>query len=379
VKRAFWLIFIIILTVTFVGCAQNQKADDKKIPPATEASDNLSPTPGETETRIITDIYGRQVEIPAQVESIASIGGAARILTYAGCAHKLIGVTEMDKSNVAAMPYSVVNAEHFQTIATVGTGGSKDTVFHEELITLSPDVIFALTDIDTINDVQEKTGIPVVAIYPTDMFDESLYTSLTIIGDVMGTQERCQQVVDFIKACRDDLYNRTKDIPDAEKPTVYTGAVSFRGARGFEGTYGAYPPFDAIGAVNVVDETGQTGGIIIDLEKVVAWDPDIIFLNPANMNLVNDHYKTNRSFYESLTAVREGRVFSQISYNYNWTNIEIAIADTYYAGKIIFPDAFADIDPIAKADEIFEVMLGQPFYRHLEEAGYTFGPITIGE
>lgn len=378
-KRAFWLIFIIILTVTFVGCAQNQKADDKKIPPATEASDNLSPTPGETETRIITDIYGRQVEIPAQVESIASIGGAARILTYAGCAHKLIGVTEMDKSNVAAMPYSVVNAEHFQTIATVGTGGSKDTVFHEELITLSPDVIFALTDIDTINDVQEKTGIPVVAIYPTDMFDESLYTSLTIIGDVMGTQERCQQVVDFIKACRDDLYNRTKDIPDAEKPTVYTGAVSFRGARGFEGTYGAYPPFDAIGAVNVVDETGQTGGIIIDLEKVVAWDPDIIFLNPANMNLVNDHYKTNRSFYESLTAVREGRVFSQISYNYNWTNIEIAIADTYYAGKIIFPDAFADIDPIAKADEIFEVMLGQPFYRHLEEAGYTFGPITIGE
>ena len=316
-KRAFWLIFIIILTVTFVGCAQNQKADDKKIPPATEASDNLSPTPGETETRIITDIYGRQVEIPAQVESIASIGGAARILTYAGCAHKLIGVTEMDKSNVAAMPYSVVNAEHFQTIATVGTGGSKDTVFHEELITLSPDVIFALTDIDTINDVQEKTGIPVVAIYPTDMFDESLYTSLTIIGDVMGTQERCQQVVDFIKACRDDLYNRTKDIPDAEKPTVYTGAVSFRGARGFEGTYGAYPPFDAIGAVNVVDETGQTGGIIIDLEKVVAWDPDIIFLNPANMNLVNDHYKTNRSFYESLTAVREGRVFSQISYNYN--------------------------------------------------------------
>ncbi|NLL39528.1 MAG: iron ABC transporter substrate-binding protein [Clostridiales bacterium] len=349
------------------------------MPPATEASDNLSPTPGETETRIITDIYGRQVEIPAQVESIASIGGAARILTYAGCAHKLIGVTEMDKSNVAAMPYSVVNAEHFQTIATVGTGGSKDTVFHEELITLSPDVIFALTDIDTINDVQEKTGIPVVAIYPTDMFDESLYTSLTIIGDVMGTQERCQQVVDFIKACRDDLYNRTKDIPDAEKPTVYTGAVSFRGARGFEGTYGAYPPFDAIGAVNVVDETGQTGGIIIDLEKVVAWDPDIIFLNPANMNLVNDHYKTNRSFYESLTAVREGRVFSQISYNYNWTNIEIAIADTYYAGKIIFPDAFADIDPIAKADEIFEVMLGQPFYRHLEEAGYTFGPITIGE
>lgn len=378
-KKAYTFIFIIILTITLIGCSQNKKPGSINTPPAAEVSDNVSPTPQEPETRIITDIYGRRVEIPAQVERIASIGGAARILTYAGCADRLIGVTEMDKSNVAAMPYSVVNAKHFQAISTVGTGGSKDTVFHEELISLSPDVIIALTDIDTVNDVQEKTGIPVVAIYPTDMFDESLFTSLSIIGSVMGTEEHCQKVIDYIKECRDDLYNRTKDIEDDEKPTVYAGAVSFRGARGFEGTYGAYPPFDAIGAINVVDETGEKGGIIIDLEKVVVWDPDIIFLNPANMNLVNDHYRTNRSFYESLTAVREGRVYSQIPYNYNWTNIEIAIADTYYAGKIIFPDAFEDIDPIAKADEIFEVMLGQPFYRQLEEAGCTFGPIIIGE
>ena len=40
--------------------------------------------------------------------------------------------------------------------------------------------------------------------------------------------------------------------------------------------------------------------------------------------------------------------------------MEIAIADAYYAGKIIFPNS----SPILinkKADEIFNVMLGQSF------------------
>lgn len=361
------IVSLVIILLLFTGCSFTEPDD------FAAKSDNLHAT------RKVTDIFGREVEIPEKIETIAAIGGAARILTYAGCADKLIGVTEMDKSAVAAMPYSVVNAEHFAAIGTVGSGGSKDTPFPEELVKLSPDLIFAMTDIDTVNDVQTKTGIPVVAVYPTDMFDESLYDSLNLIGGIMGTHSRCEEVVSYIKACRDDLEGRTGDIPDSLKPTVYTGAVSFRGAHGFEGTYGAYPPFVAIGAKNVADETGQTGSIIIDLEKVIVWDPDIIFLNPANMNLVNDNYKVNRSFYESLSAVQNGEVYTQIPYNYNWTNIEIAIADTYYAGKVIFPDAFSDIDPIKKADEIFTVMLGQPFYQQLADAGCTFGKMTIGE
>jgi iron complex transport system substrate-binding protein len=68
-----------------------------------------------------------------------------------------------------------------------------------------------------------------------------------------------------------------------------------------------------------------------------------------------------------------------ISYNYNWTNMEIAIADAYYAGKIIYPDQFSDLDPIEKADEIFNVMLGRSFYEKLAGDGYKFDKITIGE
>jgi iron complex transport system substrate-binding protein len=57
--------------------------------------------------------------------------------------------------------------------------------------------------------------------------------------------------------------------------------------------------------------------------------------------------------------------------------MEIAIADAYYAGKIIYPQQFSDIDPVEKADEIFEIMLGEPFYDKLAAGGLQFGKITI--
>ena len=362
------ILMIIIFVLIFSGCGAKGTQPD---------SDEGSS--GGPETRTVTDVYGRSVELPEKVETVAAIGGAARILTYAGCADQLVGVTDMDKQNVSSMPYSVVNKDHFASLPSVGSGGSNDTPYVEELVTLAPDVIIGLADENTINDVASKTGIPVVGIYPENMFDESFYSALNLVGTVMGKEDHCTLVIDYVKECQADLDARTKDIPEDQKPTVYTGGVSYRGAHGFEGSYAEYPPFTAIHGKNVVNETGESGALMIDLEKVTVWDPDIIFLNPTNMSLVNEDYGKNKAFYDNLSAVKNGNVYAQISYNYNWTNMEIAIADAYYAGKIIYPQQFSDIDPVEKADEIFETMLGEPFYDKLAADGLRFGKIAIGK
>lgn len=175
-----------------------------------------------------------------------------------------------------------------------------------------------------------------------------------------------------------DLHSRTSDVAEAEKPTVYAGAVSFRGGHGFEGTCGQYPPFVAVNAKNVVDQTGQDGPFMIDMEKVLSMDPQIIFLNPANMHMVQEDVRKRPEIYNSLSAVKNKQVFSQLPYNYNSTNIELAIADAYYAGMVIYPDRFKDLNMKEKADEIFTTLLGQPFFDRLEEEGLRFGPLEIG-
>ena len=84
--------------------------------------------------------------------------------------------------------------------------------------------------------------------------------------------------------------------------------MSFKGSHGFEGTEAYYGPFELIHANNLANTTGQTGAFDIDTEQVLAWDPDVIFVDFNGMSLIKDDYAANSAFYNSLTAVKEGKV-----------------------------------------------------------------------
>lgn len=331
-------------------------------------------------TRTITDMAGRELEIPTTINSVAAMGATARMLVYAGCADKITGLTDLEKEANVGMPYAYINADSFSNLTGVAPGGPTSEVYEDALATLQPDVIFmGFSDETTIDTLQDKLGIPIITLSYDGIFSDSVYEALTLIGEVMGTQDRCAQVVTALKDWQTDLNDRTKDIADEDKPTVYVGSVNFAGKHGIEGTYANYPPLDAINAINVADETGEDGAFILEKEKLLAWDPDIIFLTPGNMNLVNEDYANNPNFYNNLSAVKNGSVYSQSGYNYYGCNIGIAVLDAYYAGTVIFPEQFSDIDIAEKADEIFTAMIGQPYYQILVDSGDKFGKITIGE
>ena len=112
---------------------------------------------------------------------------------------------------------------------------------------------------------------------------------------------------------------------------------------------------------------------------MLAWDPDYIFLDFNGMDLIREDYAAHPDFYNSLTAVKEGRVYSQISFRSSASNLETALADAYYAACVMFPEQFKDVDPVEKAGEIFTELLGTNPYADLKEAGYEFRQITIGE
>ena len=230
-------------------------------------------------------------------------------------------------------------------------------------------MIFVVSDYTQADELSAKTGIPVVAIANPGLFDGKMSASLDIIGEVLGKQDRAKEVNAFMDAAQNDLNDRTKDIAQASKPTVYNGALNYKGKHGFDGTSAKYGPFVAINANNVVDQTGQSGAFIIDLEQVLAWNPDIIFLDPENMGLVNEQNTQNPDYFTALNAVNSGKVYSQLAYNNNYTNIEIALADAYYAGTIIYPDKFKDIDIEKKTNEIFKFLLGEELYSKYVAAG----------
>lgn len=330
-------------------------------------------------TRVITDAAGRQVEVPEKVSSIVCVGvGALRYTCYMGAQDLVIGVEDYETKEGMTRLYQYVNFEKFKGLPVIGTNGQPYT---EEIITLAPDVIVMSKSASVeADDLQAKTGTPVVVVPGSDStLDDAAFETIRILGQLYGMVDRANELTGYLTSIQTDLENRTKDIPEANKPSVYVGGVSFKGHHGFEGTEAGYGPFALIGAKNLADTTGQTGAFNIDLEQVLAWDPDIIFVDFNGLNLISEDYAKNPDFYNALTAVQEGKVYSQISFRSSASNLETALADAYYAACVMYPQQFQDIDPIVKAQEIFEMLLGANPYADLKEAGYEFRPIEIGK
>ncbi|CEO89709.1 iron ABC transporter substrate-binding protein [Syntrophaceticus schinkii] len=363
---ALGLAVLLMMSALMIGCGEKPATDtDKK----------------GAQTIKITDLSGREVEIKAPAKKIVAIGpGALRLVCYVNGADKVIGVEELEKKSPTGRPYFMANSQ-LKDLPTIGPGGPDSTPDAEKLVTIKPDVIFSclFTDKAKADDLQAKTGIPVVVLDYGQLstFSKEIYDSLNLIGKVTGEEKRAKEVVDFLDKCQKDMNDRTKGISENEKPKVYVGGVSSKGAHGIESTYGKYPPLTAVNAKNVADEAGKAGSISIDREKLISWNPDILFIDAGGFQLVKDDYKKDPKFYQSLSAVKKGEVYCLIPYNWYWTNIETALADAYYAGKVIYPDEFKDIDPVKKADEIYKFMIGKPLYEEMAKEYVGFKKITL--
>lgn len=377
-KKIVTMLLMLSMLLMLAACADAPEA----APTASQADETTAASTVSEETtperRMITDSMDRNVEIPYSVERIVCVGvGALRYTCYVGGADRVVGVEDYETKPGMSRLYNYVNFDLFQNLPVTGTNGEP---FVEEIINVDPQVIvmssYASQDPD---ELSQKTGIPVVVVPGSDTtLDEKAYVTIRILGELYQLEDRAEDLTAYLKSIQKDLDDRTASIAEDAKPTCYVGGVSFKGHHGFEGTEAYYGPFELIHAKNLANTTDQTGAFNIDVEQVLSWDPEIIFLDFNGMNLINEDYGAHPEFYNALTAVQEGKVYSQISFRSSASNLETALADAYYAACVMYPQQFQDIDPVEKAGEIFTKLLGSNPYHDLEEAGYAFCQITIG-
>ena len=194
------------------------------------ACSQKSPTAQETEpessaARTVTDSFGREVTIPAEVKAIVCTGsGALRMVTYLQCTDRLVGVEDCDKeyADSTLRDYAYVYHDTFDALPSIGKGGgTANTAYVEELIRLQPDVILSGYTQEALEDLAQSTGIPCVSIRAKSInfIDDSFYTAMRVAAEVLGVQERCEEVLQYIDGCKADLDARTADIPDEGKKT----------------------------------------------------------------------------------------------------------------------------------------------------------------
>ncbi len=369
-RKALIVLFACLTALVLAGCAGAPQGE----------SSSTGTAASEPESRTLVDAYGRSVELPAEVVTAATVGSGARFVVYAGAQDKLIAATEMDTPASPARPYTEVHADLFAGLPTTSNGNhlNETTVDTEKLLELHPDVIVSSRSAEECDALQDSIGIPVVGItYQGQLFTDNVYTSIEVVGDALGTGEHARSVVAAMKDWAADLDRRTASIPDADKPSAYVGAVNYKGAKSFTGTYASYPALDAVHANNVADALGQKGAVEVSLEQVGEWNPDVMFLNAGNMDLMKKDYEDNKEFFGKLTAFQNGALYTQPSFNYNGTNVEMGICDAYFCGATLYPEAFADVDLAKKYDDVFSTMLGANYYEQMKSLGIDFKRISF--
>ncbi|WP_457590593.1 iron ABC transporter substrate-binding protein [Geoglobus sp.] len=358
-RRFLPILILFVLSILLAGCAQQAEEGGKK-------------------TITVTDAAGRTVEVPENVERIVAIGpGALRLVVYLQAVDRVVGVEDAETMwGEMGRPYRMAHPELAEK-PVIGRGGPYPSPNYEKIAELKPDVVFVSAYPEIAEDVQQKTGIPAVVVSYGKLgsFDDrTLLDSLRLMGKILGKEKRAEEVVSFIESAVKDLSSRAENARKA--PTVYVGAISYKGGHGIESTQCSFAPLTVLKAKNVACEVNMSGAIFIDKEKLAEWDPDVIFIDLSNLELVKADFQKNPDFYRGLKAFREGRVYGILPFNYYWTNVEIAIADAYYMGKVLYPEQFSDIDPVKKANEVFRFFVGKELYSELERYYGGFGEIS---
>ena len=351
------------------GSSASASASAASSASASSASTASSAASGATKT--VVDAYSRSVEVPADAKTAATVGSGARFVVYAGAQDKLIAVTEMETDPQLNRPYAVAYADKFKSLPATSNGNHllETNVNEEELVKLAPDVIISSRSKEECDQLQADTGIPVIGIsYQNQLFTDKVYKSIECVGEALGTEDHAAEVIAKMKEWEADITGRVANIADADKPSVYVGAVNYKGAKSWGGTYAHYACTDVLGANNVADATGQDGALDVDLEQIGAWNPDYMFLNAGNLDMLKADYAENKEFFDGLKAFQENHLYTQPFFNFNGTNVDTGICDTYFIGATIYPDAFADVDLNEKYTEIYKTMLdGFDFYSVMKE------------
>ena len=338
----------------------------------------------------VTDMVGREVNInPGTYKRVVCIGaGALRMYCYIGDASALAGVEDIDNTTLAerpamfdsvARPYVLAYGETFNSLPSCGVGGPMaQSAEAEKILACDPDIVISeFEDKDKSDALQEQLGVPVITLSAGSkgVFDEKFYGSMELLGKVFGKEAKAEALVTYVKDEAAAISARVADIPESEKPSVYICGLGNWGTTDHLMTAESYASFEVAGVKNVVSGLGIQGVGPIEEEKFVELGEqmDIIIMDAAAVKNIKPLYAEDSTMFDTCKAWQNGEVYLEMAYNAYYTNYEIALLNTWFIAKTVYPEAFADIDMTAKTNEVTKQFLGSELADEIFACPSSFG------
>ena len=358
---ALLLALLLPLAMLLSGCAQSAgpAASAEAVPTqeaagAETAQDAVAPPEGAApQEREITDMAGRTMTVPLEIESVFSTGPAAAIYLYTLVPDKLLGwnyaLNDIEKSIIL---------EQYHDLPNFGQG---DAVNYEAVIAAGPTIALNVTSIndgsiDASDALAEQLGVPVVMV-SSDLLDApAVYR---FMGKLFGVEEQAEALA----AYAEETFNAISslDIPNEEKVRIYYGngedSLETAPAGSSHGQL-----IDLVNAVNVADlELGDGSRVQISAEQLLAWDPDVIIVNGEPKADMTGSAAAEAiladPLFATLKAVQNGAVYGTPNAPFSWVDRPPGpnrIVGMRWLSGLIYPE-YLDYDVDEAVREFFQL------------------------
>ena len=364
IKKTALFLLAIVMLLSFCACGTEGKSK--------ETTNEAASAPSEI---IITDMIGREVKVvPGSYEKVVCVGaGALRMYSYVGDVSLLCGVEDIDNTSLqerpqmfdsVARPYVLAFEEVFSELPSCGVGGPMAQAAEaEKILACGADIVISeFEDVEKNDALQQQLGVPVITLSSGSkgVFDDKFYGSMELLGKIFNEEERAEALVGYVKAEAEAISARVADIAEEDKPSVYICGLGNWGTTDHLTTAEKYVSFEIAGVKNVLDGLGIQGVGPIEEEKFVELGEkmDIIIMDAAAVKNIKPLYAEDNTMFDTCKAWQEGEVYLEMAYNAYYTNYEIALINTWFVAKTVYPDLFADVDLNAKTNEVTKQFLG---------------------
>ena len=350
------------------------------------------PAPSQTDaTQVtVTDMIGREVTVtPGSYKSVVCIGaGALRMYSYIGDVSLLAGVEDIDNTSLSerpqmfdsvARPYMLAFGDTFKDLPSCGVGGPMAQAAEaEKILACNPDIVISeFEDVEKSDALQEQLGVPVITLSAGSkgVFDEKFSGSMALLGKIFAKEEKAATLNKYVADEKAAIEAKVANVAEADKPSVYICGLGNWGTTNHLMTAENYISFQVAGVKNVVSGLGIQGIGPIEEEKFVelGQQMDIIIMDAAAVKNIKPLYAEDNTMFDTCKAWKNGEVYLEMAYNAYYTNYEIALINTWFIAKTVYPELFADVDLTAKTNEVTKVFLGAELAEQIFACPSSFG------
>lgn len=300
-------------------------------------------------TRTITDMLGRKVVVPININRILTTGSVEMQLIYMLVPDKLVGLSNRFNGNPPLVHDQYVN------LPVVGSWSGGQVGNYEAFLAAEPDIIVSgfAEDID---DHQQKFGsIPIVGVDSGDLLLDYV-PIINFLGDLLGVPDKAAELVKYYTDAMNYVNSIVANIAEGDRFTVYyaegTDGLSTDPAGSMHTALITYCGGNVIADVQLLPGVGQ---VTVSMEQILLWDPDIIIIGRGSQDAL---YKTimTSSTWSLVTAVKEGRVFARPTNPLSWYDGPPGLGQIigmYWMISTLYPDQTKDLDLNAKVKEFY--------------------------